>query len=91
MSSCNTFSAFSVFSICAENTRKVSKCPWRIRGKYLSVIVHGEDGEFMLVCGIQNRIRIHREYVNLLGEYAKNIYTHMENTSKDSTLTGMSK
>jgi hypothetical protein len=30
------------------------------------------------------------EYVNL-GEYAKSIYTHMKNTSKDSTLTGMSK
>ncbi len=41
----------------------------RIRGKYLSV--HGEYGEFRVVCGTYNRLRIRGQNLCVHGEDAK--------------------
>jgi hypothetical protein len=38
-----------------------------------NVFIHGADGEFGVVCGIQNRLQVHREYLNVLGEDAESI------------------
>ncbi len=48
--------------------RKVPRHIWRIRRKYLSV--YGEYGEFRVVCGTKNHLRIQR----IRG---KNLYIHV--------------
>jgi hypothetical protein len=64
------------------NTWKVSKRIRRLRRKYLRV--YGEYGQFGVICGTQNRIRMRGKYLNAFGEYTERIYASMEKTQRDS-------
>ncbi len=37
-----------------------------------------------VICGTQNRLRMHGKYLNVFGEYAERIYAYMEKTQKGS-------
>ncbi len=61
----------------------------------LSVLVHGEDGEFMLVCGIRNRLRIHRvckprrireKYLYTYEKYVKRLHINWDEQINHITL-----
>ena len=54
----------------------------RMRGKYLSV--HGDCGEFRVVCGTQNRLRIRGKNLCVHGEDAKSnktVYISVNNNT----------
>jgi hypothetical protein len=64
------------------NARKVSKRIRRLRRKYLSV--YREYGNFGVICGTQNRLRMRGKYLNAFGEYAERTSASMEKTQRDS-------
>jgi hypothetical protein len=78
----NSLCVFFIFSSYTENTRKVFKHLWRMRGKYISVF--GEYAEIRVICGTQNRLRIRGKYLNVFGECAERIYAYMEKTQRES-------
>jgi hypothetical protein len=55
---------------------------WRIRGKYLSV--HGEYGEFRVLCGTENCLRIRGKDLCVHGEDVKShktVYISVNNNT----------
>jgi hypothetical protein len=78
------------------NNIYVSKLIWRMRDMYLSV--SGKYGKCRIVCGTQNRLRIHAQCINRIqrmrgknicihGSDAKKLLAYSPSTPKDTKLS----